>query len=181
MALTTMETSVLSSTFLLTLLLLIGLLFFIRASVKDRTQVVKLLAEQPQDAALEALKQYFVQRAYLVSVEDAVQRQVTLEGFVRPSLWLAVFLSGLAAIGGLCLALVLSILLPRFSSVLLGFVLLSPIAGIFYWRQAARPEKVLLQAEPASQGNAAQSIITVTAHRDELAQLQRSLPLQAVK
>lgn len=179
--LATMETSVLSSTFLLTLLLLVGLIFFIRASVKDRTKVVKLLAEQPPDIVLESLKHYFAQRAYLVAAEDATQRQVTLEGFVRPSFLLATFLSGLAAIGGLCLALVLSILLPDLSRLLLSLVLLSPIAGIFYWRQAARPETVRLQVESASQNPVTQSLITVTAHRDELEQLKRSLPLQAVE
>ncbi|MEQ8754914.1 MAG: cofactor assembly of complex C subunit B, partial [Coleofasciculus sp. G1-WW12-02] len=43
-----MSTPILSSTFLLTLLLAVGLFFFIRASVKDRTQKVQLIAQEPE-------------------------------------------------------------------------------------------------------------------------------------
>lgn len=174
-----MDNSVLSSTFLLTLLLLVGLVFFIRASVKDRTQVVKLVSTQPEDSTSQQLMQYFAQRAYRIAAMDDARQQVMFEGLVRPSLFLALFLTGLAAIGGLCLSLVLSILLPQFSSLWLGLVLLSPIAGVFYWRRAARPEKVLLQVEPGQETSIApQTFVTVTAHRDELAELQRSLPLE---
>jgi Cofactor assembly of complex C subunit B len=176
-----MSASVLPSTFVLTLLLSVGLLFFIRASVKERIEVVKLASEHSEVALLDQLQAYFTQRAYRLAATNAAQLQVTFEGFVRPSLLMATFLTLLAAIGFLCIALMLSILFPNFSEALLGLTLLSPIAGLFYWRRAARPEKVVLQVEDESNlESGMSSVVTVTAHRDELAALQRHLPLKAI-
>jgi hypothetical protein len=175
-----MNTSVLASTFLLTLLLLVGLVFFIRASVKARVQTVQLISEQPEAATLTQIEDYFAQRAYQVTAVDEAQQQIQFEGLVRPSVFLALFLSGLAAIGGLSLALVLAILFPQLARLSLSLVLFAPIAGIFYWQRSGRTEKVILKVQPpmlASETD--QSLITVIGHRDELATLQRSLSLKA--
>lgn len=177
-----MDIPVLSSTVLLTLLLSVGLFFFIRASTKDRIQVVKLVTEQPEESLLEQLQTYFTQRAYRIAAVDATANQVTFEGFVRPSVFLAVFLTLLAAVGLLCLALVLALLFPSWANVLPGLVVFSPIAGIFYWRKSARPEQVRLQvAKLQRQDESVQNLVTVTAHRDELAELQRSLNLKPLE
>lgn len=174
-----MNTPVLASTFLLTLLLAVGLFFFIKASVKDRTERVKLTADRAEETLLAQLQQYFSQRAYRVTAIDATQHQVTFEGVVRASWFLAIFLTILSAVGLLCLALVLSMLLPQGGELFLGFVLLSPLAGLFYWKKAERSEQVSLKLEAlASSGTTAQSLITVTAHRDELIALQRALDLK---
>jgi hypothetical protein len=173
------NTTILSSTFLLTLLLAVGLFFFIRASVKDRTQQVQLIAEEPEESLLSRLQQYFDQRAYRVVAVDAAANQVIFQGFVRPSWLLAIFLTVLAALGILCLSLVLSLLYPTFTSIFLGLVLLSPAAGVFYWKKAGRVEQVSLKVEAASaQETDTQSLLTVTAHRDELQELQQSLKLK---
>lgn len=158
----------------------IGLFFFIRASIKDRTQLVTLTSEQSEASLSEQLQQYFAQRAYHVTAVNPDQSQVTFEGQVRPSWFLAIFLSLLAAIGILCLVLVLSMLSPSWSLGLCFLVLLSPLAGLFYWRGAARPEKVLLTVEPTTDATATQSRITVTAHRDEILALQRRLSLKPI-
>lgn len=175
-----MSVTSLASTLVLTLLLAVGLFFFIRASVKDRTQEVTLVSEQEQASLLEQLQQYFAHRSYRVSTIDSERNQVTYEGFVKPSVFLAIFLTLLAAIGILCLALVWSLLFPGLSSIFLGLVLLSPMAGVFYWKKAARPEQVMLKL--SNQTNKLtqelQSQITVVAHRDELIELQRSLKLK---
>lgn len=174
-----MNAAILPSTFVLALLMSVGLLFFIRASVKDRIEVVKLASEQSEVALLDQLQAYFSNRAYHIAATDATQLQVTFEGLVRPSLAMAAFLTLLAAIGFLCLALMLTMLYPGFSEALLGLTLLSPIAGVFYWRGAARPEKVVLQIEEESTSETqALSVVIVTAHRDELAELQRNLSLK---
>ncbi len=174
-----MNTTILASTFLLTLLLAVGLFFFIRASVKDRIQQVQLIAEQSEASLLTELKQYFAQRSYQVTALDAVQNQVTFQGFVRPSWFLAIFLTLLAGCGILCLSLVLSFLFPNLTKIFLGLVLLSPAAGIFYWQKAGRPEQVFLKLEAlSSQGAITKSLITVTAHRDELQTLQDTLGLK---
>lgn len=174
-----MSTPVLSSTFLLTLLLLVGLFFFIRASVKDRTQTTKFVSDLPEEALAGQLQQYFSQRAYKMVDVDTEQNQVAFEGIVRPSLFLAFFLTALAAVGTLCLSLVLSILFPDYPLVPFLLVLISPLAGFFYWQKAKRPEQVLLRIDSEQDDNQlGHSIITVIAHRDELAELQRSLLLK---
>ncbi len=158
---------------------MVGLFFFIRASVKDRTQQVKLIAEEPEESLLGQLQEYFDQRAYRVAAVDPAQNQVTFEGFVRPSWFLAIFLTLLAASGLLCFALVLSLLYPSLSNLFLALILLAPAAGVFYWKKAGRLEQVGLKVEALpDREKGGQSLITVTAHRDELLQLQQALPLK---
>jgi Flp pilus assembly protein TadB len=173
-----MQTSILTSTAFLTLLLAAGLFFFIRASAKDRTEVARLVAEQPEEALLEQLQNYFVQRAYQLKAVDAAKNQVTFEGAVRPSLFLAIFLSLLAAIGIFCLLLVVSFLVPDGGNWLFLLVLFAPAAGLFYWRRAGRLEQVLLRVNPLAEEGHPKSLLTVTAHRDELAELRQALELR---
>ena len=175
----TMNTAILPSTLLLTLLLAVGLFFFIRASVKDRTQEVKLVSEQAETTLIEQLQQYLQERSYRAAKVDTQQNWVTFEGFVRPSAFLAIFLTLLAAVGMLCLSLVWSILFPSMGALSLLLVLLSPAAGVFYWQKAARPEQVSLKVE--MHGEQSQSQVTVIAHRDELIQLQQSLQLKRLE
>ncbi len=174
-----MSTSVIPSTFFLAVLMAIGLVFFIRASVKDRTQVIKLASDQSETSLLTQLRQYFDQRAYRVVALDAAKNEVIFEGVVRPSLFLAGFLILLAAMGALCLALMLSYLFPEQSQLWLSLLLLAPLAGVFYWRGASRSEQVSLKIESVPDA-AIKSLITVKAHRDELAELQRILGLKTV-
>jgi hypothetical protein len=177
---TLMNAAILPSIFVMTLLMVVGLVFFIRASVKDRTQEVQLIAELAEESLLDRLQQYFDQRAYKVAAVDAAQNQVTFQGVVRPSWFLAIFLTLLAAAGILSLALVLSMVLPGLPQSLLGTVLLAPLAGFFYWQKAKRPEQVSLKIEPFQlEESQPQSRITVKAHRDELSELKRALDLKA--
>ena len=174
-----MNTGVLASTFVLTLLLAVGLFFFVKASAKDRTEQVKLISEEAGEPLFTQLQQYFSQRAYRVAAVDAASNQVTFEGFVRPSWFLAVFLTLLSAVGILCLALVLAMLLPQQGGFFLALVLLSPLAGVFYWQKAGRSEQVSLKLESVPRpGSPTQSLITVRAHRDEVAALQKALSLK---
>lgn len=174
-----MQNPVLLSTALLTMLLSVGLFFFIRASAKDRTQIVQFLTEQQEEPLFEQIQTYFTDRSYRLIAVDAEQNQIKYEGFVRPSLFLAIFLTFLAAIGVFCLSLVLSFLFPSAANILPALVLISPIAGFFYWRKAGRPEQVSLRVETLSPPNAqAKSLLTVTAHRDEVLAMRRGLNLQ---
>ena len=176
-----MNNPVLISTFFLTLLLMIGLFFFIRASTKDRTERIKLVAETSEESLLPQLQQYFDQRAYQVTAVDRETNQVTLEGFVAPSWFLAIFLSLLALVGLSCLTMVLYLAFPDWGKFSLLLTLLAPGAGIFYWQKAGRVEKVALKIENlANAEESPRSLITVTAHRDELIQMQQALPFQPV-
>lgn len=155
-----------------------GLFFFIRASVKDRTQQLRFIAD-PQESILDRLQEYFAGRAYQIAAVDRDRSQVTWQGYVQPSKFLAVFLTFLAALGLLCLSLVLSFLFPTLGNFFLLVTLLAPAAGFFYWHKAGRIERVLLQVEPSSLEG--KTSIVVTAHRDELIQLQQFLPLKSIE
>ncbi len=176
-----MQNPVLASTALLTALLAVGLAFFIRASTKDRIEVSQFMAEQQGEPLLERLQQYFVGRAYRLAAVEAAENKVIYEGMVRPSWFLAIFLSLLAAVGLLCLALVLGMLVPRAATLLPGLVLLAPLAGLFYWRKSARPERVALQVEFLQDAATPRSLVTVTGHRDEVAELKQALGLKLLE
>lgn len=170
---------VIPSTFVLTLLLAVGLFFFVRASVKDRTEQEQLIAEQDPEPLLTQIQQYFGSRAYRVAALNQAENQITFEGLVRPSWFLAIFLTLLTAVGLLCLGLVLSMTVANQGELFWGLVLLSPLAGLFYWQRAKRPEKVSLKLEAVlNPGQERHSLITVTAHRDELATFKQALRLK---
>ncbi|MDJ0531630.1 MAG: cofactor assembly of complex C subunit B [Xenococcaceae cyanobacterium MO_207.B15] len=173
-----MDSTILTSTFLLTLLMMVGLVFFIRASVKDRTEQIELSTSESEDAILPKLQNYFDERAYRVIEVDALTNEVTFQGFVQPSLFMAIFLTSLSGLGFFCLVLVLFMLFPGVSNWLWLMLLLAPVAGIFYWQKAGRLEKVLLSVKSSTTGNQTRNIITVTGHRDELIQFQQNLSFQ---
>lgn len=174
-----MTFTVIPSTFFLTLLLGVGLFFFVRASVKDRTEQEILSATRDADSLLEQIQHHFHARAYRAIAIDPRDNAITYEGVVRPSGFLAVFLTLLTAAGALCLGLVLSMVVPASGLWFLAPALASPLAGWFYWQRARRPERVSLKLEAVIDSDSqTRSIIRVTAHRDELATLKQSLDLQ---
>jgi uncharacterized membrane protein YphA (DoxX/SURF4 family) len=169
------------STLFLTLLLMVGLFFFIRASTKDRTESFSTRQALSPEAMGAWLMEHFQGRAYEPEAMDtpanADPKEIVLQGIVRPSLFLAGFLTFLAAIGALCFALVLAILWPAYGVAFMGLVALAPAAGVFYWQRAGRQEVVRFRVEaippPATPEHGSQ--MTVTAHRDELIALQQAL------
>ncbi len=170
---------VLSSIFFLTLLLAVGLGFFLRASTKDRTEQAEFLTPWDQAVLLEKLKQYFAARSYQVTAVDPDQGRISLIGIVQASWVLAAFLSLLAAIGLGSIALVLALTFPQGGWGFAGLVLLSPLVGLFYWRGATRPETVSFQmAALEDTALEAETRLWVSAHRDEMATLQSQLGLK---
>lgn len=202
-----------ASTLLLTSLMVIGLVFFIRASTKDRIEVAQFGSVQEADALRQAVIKYFYSRTYQppdqppddrakdasdsfseVAVSSkksgpTIVNGTTLVGMVSPSLFLAVFLSALAAVGFACLSLVVATLFPSWGEWLLILVAASPLAGVFYWKKSSRPETVVLRVDslPAA-GSAADkaenkwlSKLTVKGHRDELADLERAFSQPELK
>ncbi len=184
------------STLLLTALMVIGLGFFIRASTKDRIEVMQFGSTQAAEPLRQEVVSYFQTRAYrqivapntdAAATRNADTSAITVAGMVSPSVFMAVFLSGLAAIGLACLALIMATLFPGWGQFLFALVLLSPLAGLFYWRKSSRPEKVTFKVEafdqvsdeaavPAS-GQTVDNIIsklTVEGHRDELAAMKNA-------
>jgi hypothetical protein len=163
------------STLFLTLLMMVGLFFFIRASTKDRIETLILEPQTPTEVTLTALTTYFEGRAYQVQQVDATQSTITFNGQVRPSWFLAGFLTVLAAVGGLCFALVLASLFPQLGFAFLGLIGLAPAAGWFYWQRAGREEQVRVQVRPPALTELSSAeVLLVTAHRDELIALQQA-------
>lgn len=156
--------------------MMIGLFFFIRASVKDRTKQIQLIPTESEDVLLKELQEYFETRAYKITSVDQESKQVTFEGLVRPSFFLAILLTFLALVGLSCLVLILFLLFPNVNGVFWLFLLFAPIAGVFYWRKAERFEKILLQVVVPNTGGF--NLVSVIAHRDELIQLQENLSVQ---
>lgn len=174
------------SIFGLTFLLAIGLFFFIRASTKDRTETALYVTTLEDVTLLEKLQQYFSRRSYRVTEVNPQSGKISLAGQVGASIFLATFLGSLAAIGLLCLALVLSLSAPQLGTWPYGLLLLSPLASWFYWRGATRVEQVSFQVltgkgeepYPSAAASAGKTGLQVTAHRDELAALAAQLPLK---
>ncbi|MGD1910161.1 MAG: cofactor assembly of complex C subunit B [Rivularia sp. (in: cyanobacteria)] len=171
-----MDTAILPSTLLLTLLMSVGLFFFIRASTKDRTETAQLVSQLNEASLMPQLKEYFRARSYRVAAIDPQKNQVTMTGFVKPSWFLAIFLTVLAAFGLTCLSLVLSLLFSSENMLFYGIVLLSPLSGIFYWNTAGRVENVSLKVDVTNSEQHTQ--ITVIAHRDEIISLEEALQLK---
>lgn len=138
------------------------------------------MANVAENNLLPEIKNYFLQRAYEVKSLDPNQEKVTLEGFVKPSWFLAIFLSVLAALGLFCISLVLFLFFSEFPYRSLFFILpvVSPLAGVFYWQKAGRVEEVSVKLETPPASETPKSLITVQAHRDELIQLQKALSLK---
>ncbi len=176
-----------ASTLLLTGLMVIGLGFFIRASTKDRIEIARFGSKQSAEALEQAVMKYFRARAYqpeaipakgmatatdpgsATAVVSAHQtHQTKLVGMVSPSVFMAVFLSALAAVGFGCLALIMVTLFPAWGSVLFGLVLASPLAGVFYWRKSSRPETVVIKIEPTESVQAILSTVSKTDPNTEI-------------
>ncbi len=163
-----MESAVSQSTFFLTLLLGVGLFFFMKAATKDRTEVAEFLTKQSSDVLHQRLLDYFQNRAYKLVPVSSEDNWVTLIGLVRPSIFLAIFLTFLAAIALMCFALVMATLFSHYGAVFFAIVLLSPIAAVAYWKNAQREEQIAFRLDSSEQG----CRLTVRGHRDEIIQLK---------
>ncbi|MFN3926701.1 MAG: cofactor assembly of complex C subunit B [Pseudanabaenaceae cyanobacterium] len=158
------------SALILTLLLLMGLFFFLRASTKDRTESYTLTVT-PE--VVGQIQQYLHSRGYQLLARSPMTATISWRGRVRASVGLAVLLGGLAGVGVGCLGLVLAVLIPPiWNETVEILAVLSAIAGtvIFYWRGANREETVQLIAQGEDR-------LTIQAHRDEITELRQRLQL----
>ena len=176
-----MDLPVINSTLILTILTMIGLPFFIRASVKDRTEELAIKTWETEETLLPKLQTYFENRAYKAIAVDKDNNQVTFQGFVQPSWFMAIFLTFLTFLGLFSLAIVLVQLYPAIGNSFWLLLLLSPVSGIFYWQNAARLEQVLLRIETEFNGQDSYKLITLIGHRDELTQLRKNLTFKLVQ
>ena len=162
------------STLLLTVLLAIGLVFFLRAASKDRTTVVDVHSPRPPIEVLDGISGWLEQRGWSRDGGDAERQVLRFRGEVAASRPLAILLSALAAIGGSCFGLVLRQLAPRLQWWPLMLVLLGPAAGWLYTQRAARTESLELRLLDSSTAMAG-SNLRLRAHRDELIAIELEL------
>lgn len=165
--------SAFSSTLLLTLLLAIGLIFFLRAASKDRTTVLDFHSQRPALEVLEGLSRWLEDRGWQLDGGDKDKKLLTYRGRLAWSRGLAILLSALGAIGAGCLGLVLQKLLPVAGWWPLLLIGLGPLAGLFYAIKASREEAVELRLISDHQHTC--SSIRLKAHRDELIALESEL------
>jgi len=163
----------LASTLLLTLLLAVGLVFFLRAASKDRTTVVEVRSSRPPLEVLPGITDWLQQRGWVAEASEPDQRLLRFRGQVQASGALAVLLSALGAVGAGCLGLVLRQLLPLLGWWPLLLIALGPLAGLLYRRRAARAETVELRL--ISHDQATGSALRLRAHRDELIALEQEM------
>ncbi len=166
-------TQVLSSTLLLTVLLAIGLVFFLRAASKDRTTVVDIFSTKPPVEVLNGISTWLEERGWSRDGGDLDKQLLCFRGSVASSNGLAILLSVYGMVGAACLGLVLKQLYPLLSWWPLLIALMGPFAGLIYQRKAERVEALELRLISSPESN--QSALRVRAHRDELIAMELEL------
>ncbi len=165
----------LNSTLLLTILLAIGLFFFLRASSKDRTTVVEITSSQKPLEVLNVMYEWLDLRGWNQIGGDFDQRILIFKGQVVSSRFLAIFLSLLGGFGSCALGLVIIQIYPTLGwwPILLGFIG-GPLSGMIYFKKSAREEKFELKLL-SNEDSEEMTLIRLRAHRDELISLENEL------
>ena len=164
----------LNSTLLLTVLLAIGLFFFLRASSKDRTTVVEITSSKKPIEVLNVMYEWLDLRGWQQLGGDFDQRILIFKGQVISSKLLAIFLSLLGGLGSCALGLVIIQIFPTLGwwPILLGFIG-GPLSGIIYFKKSSREEKFELRL--TSRDDEEITSMKLRAHRDELISLENEL------
>ena len=163
-----------SSVLLLTVLLAIGLGFFLRAASKDRTTVVEVHSSMPPLDVLKAVSLWLEHRGWRSDGGDADRQLLRFQGSVASSPTLAVLLSIFGGLGSACLGLVIRQLYPVLDWwPLLLAIVGGPLAGFIYRSRAARIESFELRL--LSSAESQNSVLRIRAHRDELIAMELEL------
>ena len=166
--------SAFSSTLFLTILLAIGLVFFLRAASKDRTTVVDVQSPLPPIEVLNGINCWLEERGWRKNGGNVDEKLLLYSGSVASSPFLVIFLSCLGGLGSACLGLVLIQLYPSLSWwPLLLAAIGSPLAGFVYRIKSKRDESLELKLLSSELSNI--SILRIKAHRDELIAIQLEL------
>ena len=162
----------LNSTLLLTILLAIGLFFFLRASSKDRTTIVEVTSSQKPVVVLNVIYEWLNLRGWEQTGGDFDRKILTFKGQVLSSKFLAIFLSLLGGFGSCALGLVIIQIYPKLGwwPILLGLIG-APLTGMIYFKKSAREEKFELRLV----SNEEMTSMRLRAHRDELISLENEL------
>tara|TARA_Y100000991_G_C21915932_1_gene324359 strand:- start:165 stop:725 length:561 start_codon:yes stop_codon:yes gene_type:complete len=165
----------LNSTLLLTILLAIGLFFFLRASSKDRTTVFEITSSKKPVEVLNVMCEWLNLRGWEQSGGDFEQKILIFKGQVLSSKFLAIFLGLLGGFGSCALGLVIIQIYPNLNwwPILLGLIG-GPLSGLIYFKKSAREEKFELRLI-INDDNEEITSMRLRAHRDELISLENEL------
>jgi len=164
---------VLPSTLLLTFLLATGLVFFLRASSKDRTTTMVISSYRPSLELLQGLDSWLAERGWKVVRTDPDQPRLFYEGQVGASVPLALFLALLGSCGGTALGFAISQVVPQSHGGALALGLIGLVAAPIYMGRAQRQEQLEIRLLTPDQVVPSRLIIRV--HRDELLAVQDQL------
>ena len=164
----------LNSTLLLTILLFIGLFFFLRASSKDRTTTVLVQSSRQPVEVLNLLCDWLKLRGWKQVGGDTDKKILSFKGQVISSKLLALFLSILGGLGSCSLGLVIVQLYPNLSwwPILLGLIG-GPLSGIIYFKKSSREETFEFRLVESEEYKTTH--LRLRAHRDELIALETEL------
>ena len=166
--------SAFSSTLFLTILLAIGLVFFLRAASKDRTTIVDVYSPLPPLEVLKGISFWLEERGWRKNGGNVEEKLLIFYGNVSSSFFLVIFLSCLGGLGSACLGLVLIQLYPSLGWwPLLLAAIGAPLAGIIYRIKSEREES--LEVKLLTSDISEISIVRIKAHRDELIAIQYEL------
>tara|TARA_B100000945_G_scaffold176092_1_gene141279 strand:- start:697 stop:1254 length:558 start_codon:yes stop_codon:yes gene_type:complete len=164
----------LNSTLILTILLSIGLFFFLRASSKDRTITIEIFTSKSEILTLTIICEWLKLRGWQQIGGDIDQKTLTFKGQVVSSKFLALFLTFLGGLGSCCLGLVIIQLYPNLSwwPILLGLIG-GPLSGIIYYKKSFREESFELRL--INDDSVKKTQLKLRAHRDELIAFENDL------
>ena len=165
----------LNSTLLLTILLFIGLFFFLRASSKDRTTTVEVTSSKNPVEVLNLLCNWLQLRGWKQVGGDTEKKILIFKGQVIFSKLLAIFLSVLGGLGSCSLGLVIVQLYPNLNwwPILLGLIG-GPLSGLIYSKKSSREETFEFRLVDIKE-NQKTTHLRLRAHRDELITLENEL------
>lgn len=153
-----------SSSLLLTLVLGIGFVFFLRGAGNPHPEERRYLSSDPVDTVGSKTRDYLQKRAYRLLTLDE-QGFATFSGQTQASWALTVFLTGLTAVGLAGLSLLLIVWKPELRSFPWMLVLFAPLAGQSYHRNSVREEVIRIRIIENETGG---SDIQIRGERDEL-------------
>jgi hypothetical protein len=163
------------SSLVLTLVLGIGFVFFLRGAGKPRPEEHHYWSADPVDQVGSQMQEYLHNRAYRLIARDD-QGFATFSGRTQASWGLTLFLTGLTAVGLGSLSLLLVVWKPELGSFPWMLVVFAPLAGQSYQQKSRREELIRVRIEDHERGG---SGIQIRGERDELKTLASYLKLES--
>ena len=167
----------LNSTLFLTILLTIGLFFFLKASSKDRTTIIDISSSKKPLEVLNEVCNWLKMRGWQQIKVNSDKKTLTFKGQVISSKSLAIFLSILGGLGSCALGLVLVQMYPILNwwPILLGLIG-GPLSGFVYFKNSQREE--IFELKLINENELKFTQLRLRAHRDELIAFENELKVK---